>query len=219
MIPSADDSTHLFVTEFIESLKDRDQIIIKMLMADAKQNEIAEELGISQSYISRLLIRIGKKYRTYLGLPESEGKKMNNEVKTRKINADEAKRHNVRTVLDEIEWYSGEASSGVASISLNSLGMHISRQAAEKLDLKPGDFIQVGFNAALLRMVIRKNDVGTKLNKSTGTGGSVATNNKAIGRWILGKNLIRKRYALQFDETSQVHFIQLEAAGREAGTA
>ncbi|WP_438491045.1 sigma-70 family RNA polymerase sigma factor [Paenibacillus sp. IHBB 3054] len=219
MIPSTDDSTHMFVSEFIESLKDREQLLIKMLMAGTKQHVIAEELGISQSYISKLTLRIGKKYKKYLGIPEREGIKMSNEVKNRKINVEEAKRLGVKTVLDEIEWYVGEASSGVASISLNSLGMHISRLAAETLELKVGDFIQVGFNAGLMRLVIRKGDVGTKLNKSTGTQGSVATNNKAIGRWILGKNIVRRRYALQFDETSQVHFIQLEAAGREVGTA
>ncbi|MNI80270.1 hypothetical protein D3C73_1367890 [compost metagenome] len=84
------------------------------------------------------------------------------------------------------------------------------------MELKPGDFIQVGYNAAQLRLVVRKNDTGTKLNKSTGKSGSVATNNKAIGRWILSKNVARKRYVLQFDETTQVHFIQVELESKGA---
>ncbi|MEC0171150.1 sigma-70 family RNA polymerase sigma factor [Paenibacillus graminis] len=215
----SDDLSEIMIDEFLKYLKPTEKKVLQLRMSGKTQSEIGEIIGVSQTHISRLTDKIKQRLRKYMDNPESEEFKMTREVTTRKINTEEAKRLGVRTVLDEIEWYVGEASAGVASISLNSLGMHISKQGAKMLELQPGDFIQVGFNPSQLRLVIRKNETGTKLNKSTGKNGSVATNNKAIGRWILSKNVSRKRYALQFDETTQVHFIQLEAAGREAGTA
>lgn len=215
----ADDLSGILIQEFSKYLTPKEKKILLLRYEGKSQGEIGEIIGKSQVHVSRLLERIKPKLLKYMTNPESEEFMVKSEVNTRRINADEAKRLGVKTVLDEIEWYSGDASSGVASVSLNVLGLHISRQAAEELNLKAGDFIQVGFNAGLLRIVIRKAKIGTKLNKSTGTSGSVATNNKAIGKWVLSKNVSRKRYALQFDETSQVHFIQLEAAGQEAGTA
>jgi RNA polymerase sigma factor (sigma-70 family) len=214
-----DDLSGIMIQEFVSFLKPKEQQIFLLRCEGKPQAEIGEIVGTTQPQVGRAIRRINARFERYMTNPESEEFNMTREMTTRKINAEEAKRLGVRTVLDEIEWYSGEAASGIASVSLNSLGMHISRQAAETLNLKPGDFIQVGFNGALLRMVIRKTDTGTKLNKSTGTSGSVATNNKAIGRWILSKNVVRKRYALQFDETTQVYFIQLEADVQEAGTA
>ncbi len=217
MIPSSDDSTYVFVKEFIESLKERDQIIIKMLMAGAKQIEIAEELSISQSYISRLILRIGKRYKKYMVNPESgEFKMKTRNTTTNRINGNEANRRESISILDKIEWFSSEISLDVPSVSLNSLGVHINRPAVEELGLAAEGYIQVGFNSELMQLVIRKADVGIKLNKTTGKTGAVSTNNKRIGKWLDAKNAERKRYMLQYDETAQVHFIQIELVPKGA---
>lgn len=218
MIPSSDDSTYIFVTEFIEILKERDQIIIKMLMTGAKQSVIAEELGISQSYISRLVLRIGKRYKKYMVNPESEEFKMKSQ-NTTTSRGNEAKRSASISIMDKIEWFSSEISLDIPSVSLNSLGLHINHPGVEELELAVEGHMQVGFNSELMRLVIRKADVGIRLNKTTGKTGALVTNNKRIGKWLDAKNVERKRYALQYDETAQVHFIQLEAVGHAVGTA
>ncbi|WP_340397781.1 sigma-70 family RNA polymerase sigma factor [Paenibacillus sp. FSL E2-0202] len=215
MIPSADDSTHLFVTEFIENLKDRDQVIIKMLMNGANQRNIAEELGVTQSYISRLILRIGKRYKKYMVNPESGEFKLKTRNTTSSRGIETNRRESI-SILDEIEWFSSEISLDVPSVSLNSLGVHINRPALEELGLAAEGYIQVGFNSELMRLVIRKANVGIKLNKTTGKTGAVATNNKRIGKWLDAKNAERKRYMLQYDETAQVHFIQIELGPKGA---
>ncbi|MBY9077257.1 sigma-70 family RNA polymerase sigma factor [Paenibacillus sp. HN-1] len=219
LIPSKDDSTHIFVAEFIESLGQREQSMIKMFMAGVTQKEMAEELGMSQSYISRLMLRIGKKYKKYLGITGSEEMRMKSEVVTRRITAEEAKQHGVKTILDEIEWFTDSALPDTPSIGLNLSGAHINVAAAKEIGCAIGDFLQLGFNASGNRLVIRKGSPGIKARKAFGKEGSVNIVSKALVAWLESKDVVRQRYALEFDETTGTHFIKLEIGSTEAETA
>ncbi|MEK5414479.1 sigma-70 family RNA polymerase sigma factor [Paenibacillus sp. FSL L8-0708] len=214
-----DDLSGISIQEFMSFLKPREQKVLLLRSEGKSQSEIGEIIGKSQVQVSRILERIKPRLKKYMTNPESEEFMMKSEASTRKLNADEAKKYNVRSVLDKIEWFTAEISFDLPSVSLNSLGMNINRPGAEMMKLTVGDYIQVGYNSELKRLVLRKAELGIKLNKTTGKTGAVATNNKRIGKWLDSKKASRQRYALQFDETAQVHFIQLEAAGRAAGTA
>jgi RNA polymerase sporulation-specific sigma factor len=50
------------IQEFLETLSDRDRLLISLRVQGYTQKQISEKIGISQSYISRLLIKIEKKY-------------------------------------------------------------------------------------------------------------------------------------------------------------
>ncbi|MNM95244.1 hypothetical protein D3C81_1076770 [compost metagenome] len=91
--------------------------------------------------------------------------------------------------------------------------------AAAKLECKKGDTVQIGFNSAGNRLVLKKAESGIKLRESFGKCGSVCVVNKRLVEWLEAKRAIRKRYVLQYDETAQVYFIQLEIATVEAETA
>lgn len=57
-----DDLTEIQVDEFVQSLPDRERKLLLYRLEGASQKEIAKEMGISQTHISRLLKRIGEKY-------------------------------------------------------------------------------------------------------------------------------------------------------------
>lgn len=57
------DISHLFIEENIKKLNDKERFIVLRSALGYKQKEIAKELGISQSYISRILRNIEKKWK------------------------------------------------------------------------------------------------------------------------------------------------------------
>ncbi|MNC83303.1 hypothetical protein D3C75_1371840 [compost metagenome] len=59
------------------------------------------------------------------------------------------------------------------------------------------------------RIVIRKGDSGVKLSKGHENGG-VGANGKRLSEWLKDKRFTRKRYVLEFDDITQVHYIQIE---------
>lgn len=78
LLHDEEDESLIFVKEFIESLSNRDQIIVKSLMAGMPQSDIGKELGISQVQVSRLQKKIGVRYLAFSGLakPNQEKKVM-----------------------------------------------------------------------------------------------------------------------------------------------
>lgn len=60
-----DDHTNIFVSEFINSLDGREQTIVQCLYKEMPQREIAAIIGVSQMQVSRLIKKIGEKYREY----------------------------------------------------------------------------------------------------------------------------------------------------------
>lgn len=65
-VPIHSDFTEIFVKEFMHSLSERERKIIEMTVDGKRQFDIAEEIGVSQVHVSRLLNRIRKRYLEYL---------------------------------------------------------------------------------------------------------------------------------------------------------
>lgn len=57
-----DDQTGTMVASFIQTLNERDKRILQLRMNGTIQRDIAESLALSQSYMSRILKRIGRNY-------------------------------------------------------------------------------------------------------------------------------------------------------------
>lgn len=53
------------IATFVENLSTRDKTILAMKADGQKQRAIGEALGYSQSYISRLVVKIRNKWRQY----------------------------------------------------------------------------------------------------------------------------------------------------------
>ena len=72
MRPMEDDVDHALLRQALENLPEREQTIVRMRFGlggrpEKTQKEVADLMGISQSYISRLEKRILKQMREYLG--------------------------------------------------------------------------------------------------------------------------------------------------------
>lgn len=214
LMPNQDDQSGMFVRDFLDTLNERERKLLEYRMDGRTQIEIGEIFGLSQTQISRLLVRIGKKLKLYMSTDESEGNTMKSEVITRKITQQEAKRHGVKTLFEGIEWYSGVAPK-ISSIGINGVGVHLNDAAAKELECVKGDRIEVGFNADLMCLVIRKSDKGHSLSQAYGNNGSICVNSKRMGKWLQTKNIARKRYALEYDETTGIHFIQVEREAKK----
>ncbi|MDK8188992.1 sigma-70 family RNA polymerase sigma factor [Paenibacillus sp. UMB7766-LJ446] len=212
LIPTEDDATYLFVEEFINTLKPREQKLIRMILTGTTQYSIAEVLGVTQSYVSRMTMKIGRNYKQYLGIPESEEKSMTSNVTTRKVSQEEAKQHGIKTLMDGIEWYTA-VSAAEASVGVNATGIHLNVSASKMISVVKGDRLKVGFNPEKFCLIIFKSEEGQKLSQAYGSRGNVCLNNKRLGRWLESKEVARKRYLLQFDETHGIYFIKLEKAG------
>lgn len=68
MIPPSERFEELLDSEmdlrvFFNSLKDRDKKILALSSSGAKQADVAQEIGVSQAYISRILKGIRKRWR------------------------------------------------------------------------------------------------------------------------------------------------------------
>lgn len=59
------EKSEVFVKEFLNQLAARDKHIVFLLIQGLNQTEIAKLLGISQSYCSRCITRIGKDYQAW----------------------------------------------------------------------------------------------------------------------------------------------------------
>ncbi|WP_438349914.1 sigma-70 family RNA polymerase sigma factor [Paenibacillus sp. FA6] len=210
MMASKTDLSGVVVNEFIFTLEDREREITEMRLEDKSQNEIAEVVGISQVQVSRLLVRIGEKLIKYMEITESEDIKMKHEVTTRKVNLEEAKRHGVKTMLEGIEWFVDGNLPSNPTIGLNAGGLHLNTMAAQLLKCEVGNYVRVGFSADKTCLIVVKDTSGIKLRKAFGGTGSVAIINKRLVDWLDQRSVERKRYVIQHDETTDVHYIQLD---------
>lgn len=53
---------HLYANEFFDKLSERERTILKLRMLGKSQKEIAEAVGLSQGFISRLIIKLRNQY-------------------------------------------------------------------------------------------------------------------------------------------------------------
>lgn len=66
-LASYEDFTNIIVNDFINTLDERDQLILKMtLIDDATQSEIGKVIGVSQVQVSRLLKKIKEDLKVYM---------------------------------------------------------------------------------------------------------------------------------------------------------
>lgn len=67
LIPGHSDFTGVIVSDFISSLSHKHRSIITLRLKGLSQSEIGQAIGLSQVQVSRIIVQIGEKYRTYLG--------------------------------------------------------------------------------------------------------------------------------------------------------
>ncbi|MEX2461280.1 MAG: sigma-70 family RNA polymerase sigma factor [Paenibacillaceae bacterium] len=67
-IPVSDDCTSIFVEEFLQSLTDREQTIVRYRMHGRSQREAGQACGVSQAQACRDLRCIGKKVLQFVGV-------------------------------------------------------------------------------------------------------------------------------------------------------
>jgi DNA-directed RNA polymerase specialized sigma subunit len=65
-LPTTTDFTGINAEEFIASCNAREQFIIRRRLQGQSQKSIAAELGVSQSYVSRIVKRIAKRLVQYM---------------------------------------------------------------------------------------------------------------------------------------------------------
>ncbi|MBD0381244.1 sigma-70 family RNA polymerase sigma factor [Paenibacillus sp. WST5] len=66
MLSHEQDDTSAHVKEFLSTLTEHELTAVMMRLNDALQREISEVIGIAQSQVSRLLIRIGNRFKEYM---------------------------------------------------------------------------------------------------------------------------------------------------------
>jgi DNA-directed RNA polymerase specialized sigma24 family protein len=211
-ITGEEDSHSLFfLREFIGTLQGNEPRIFLDLVNNGHL-DMAKMNNLSPMAANDVVREIKRKFKSFMEISESEVRKMgDSKVQTRKLSAGEAKQHGVTTVLDSIEWFANASSPANASVGVTGTGLHFNQLAAKKLDVAVKQFIQVGFNADLKRIVIRKAESGIKLSKGYESG-AVGASAKQLCSWLASKNISRRRYALEYDETAEVYFLQVEVA-------
>lgn len=60
------DTSEIYVNEFLATLTENELTAVMMRLNDALQREISEVIGIAQSQVSRLLIRIGERFKVHM---------------------------------------------------------------------------------------------------------------------------------------------------------
>lgn len=64
-ISSEEDFSSIFVQEFLNILSERERQVVRMLMGEYSQEQIAEVIGVSQAHVSRMLQKIRNKYNQF----------------------------------------------------------------------------------------------------------------------------------------------------------
>lgn len=212
-----DDFSLFWLREFINTLQDEEKQIFIDLMNHGHK-DMARIHGLHLIVAHEKVREIKLKFKSFMGIEESEGSFMitsttASPVKTRKLNIEEAKQHGVKTVLDSVEWFTDTTSPITPTIGVTSTGLNLNPAASKQLDVVLKQFVQVGYNAELKRLVIRKAENGVRLSKGYGNeNGATAATSKRLSDWLKGKNIERKRYVLEYDDTAAVHYIQVEVA-------
>lgn len=209
-----DDHALFFLREFIDSLHGTEQKIFIDLV-NYGHMEMAKMNALTPMLANDIVREIKIKFKSFMDISESEEREMrDNRVQTRKISADEAKQHGVPTVLDNIEWFADASSPANASVGVTSTGLNFNPAAAAKLGVAVKQYIQVGYNADMKRIVIRKWESGIKLSKGYESG-AVGASAKQLCNWLTSKNITRRRYALEYDETAEVYYLQIEISAEK----
>ncbi|MEK4512880.1 sigma-70 family RNA polymerase sigma factor [Paenibacillus sp. FSL K6-2524] len=214
-----DDFSRITVEEFQGFLSEKEQEILNHRIQGKSQGDIGEIIGKSQVQVSRILDQIKLRLQKYMDNPESEEFKVKNEVTTRKVNLEETKKYDIKTVMNGIEWFEDNKLPSTPTVGLNTNGMIINSAAAKILNCAVGHHIKVGYNSEFQRLVLLKDETGNRLRRVSKSSRSVNIINKRLADWLYQKGIKQDKYVLQYDETAKVHFIQLEAIELKAATA
>lgn len=205
LLPSTDDSSHIFVQEFVSYLSETEQMILRMRLEGYTQSDIAARVECSQVSISRILNRIGDKYIKFQkGELNREGSHVGRPRKQELPNDGIA-------VMNSIEWFIDESVPTNPTAGLNSNGIHFNRRAVHETGWKPGQCLQIGYEASSNRLIIRSAVNGVPLREISGdTAGALRVVNKRLSDWCKSKGFQMKRYALHTDPNGY-YYIDFDA--------
>ncbi|MCY7522090.1 sigma-70 family RNA polymerase sigma factor, partial [Paenibacillus larvae] len=150
MLPAMTDFTPVHVQDFLSVLKPEERAVLELRMQDQTQTEIAEGLGKSQVYVSRILKKIKDKYTQF-----QAGTLKN--LKREAINMSRG-RGNQMVSNPGIEWFVDEVVQTNPTIGLNSQGMYFNQRAVQQIGCKAGQCVQIGYDAAGPRLIIQVSD-------------------------------------------------------------
>lgn len=198
-IQSHSDLTGIDVQEFLLALDPLERKVIQMRMAGKSQVQIGKQVCKSQAHVSRIMSQIGSKYMQF-----QDGTLERRAVQMSRVRGNQ-------TGFEGIEWFVDEGVTTNPTIGINGQGIHFNRRAIHDMGAKKGQCVQVGFDPAENRLLIRVGDNGLQLRAVSGDqGGSLRVVNKRLAKWLSQKNLPSKRYALHADRSAGIHFVQLE---------
>ncbi|MEF2969258.1 sigma-70 family RNA polymerase sigma factor [Paenibacillus sp. M1] len=207
LIPSNGDFSEVHVQEFLSYLSDIEKTILCMRIDGHVQSDIAARTGLSQAHISRIIGRIGDKYYQF-----QQGSLI--KIREELIMGRPRKQEDFSTGdsgINSIEWFVDEAVPTNPTAGLNGQGIHFNRRAIHETGWKPGQCLQVGFNASENKLILRTSANGVLLRKVSGdTNGALRIVNKRLSNWLKVKGLSLKRYALQADPNGY-HYIDFNA--------
>lgn len=200
LMPSTADFSGADVQEFISCLEPVEKTVLRLRIEGLSQSDIAKQVGVSQVQISRRLSQIGTKY-----LQFQNGDLEKGEAKMSKPQDKAA------AFVNSIEWFVDEAAPTNPTISLNNQGVHFNRRAVHEIGCKAGQCVQIGYDSAENRILIRVGTNGIQLRKVSGdTTGALRLVNKRLAAWLQQKELPFKRYVLHADQNAGIHYILLD---------
>jgi len=68
LLGAEDDTSYLYIEDFVNMLSDRDKHLLSLKLQKKTQREISEQIGVSQVQVSRDLHKIGKRLQMYNNL-------------------------------------------------------------------------------------------------------------------------------------------------------
>ncbi|MEK4141131.1 sigma-70 family RNA polymerase sigma factor [Paenibacillus sp. FSL M7-0547] len=216
-IGTVDNLLPIWLDDFSSTLPKFERNVFSLLLKEKNRSEIISELGLSASQLSRFVLEIKRKFKSFMGITEGRENPMtkSSEVVSRKVNLEEAKKNGIKTVLDNVEWFTDLTSPITPTIGVTSTGLNLNPSAAKSLNVEVKEFVEIGYNSVDKRLIIRKGSSGIRLSKGYGdASGAVgpAAKGKRLSVWLADKNIVPKRYALEFDDIAQVYFIDVEIA-------
>lgn len=130
---------------------------------------------------------------------------------SRMATQEELKRHGVKTILDQTEWFLDSKLPTVPSISLNKQGIWFNASAAKAMELKAGELLQVGISKDRNHLVFQKGEFGLKL-KLASSRDALQITNKRLVTWLEGQRIKNMQYALEKDQLTGVWTSKMETA-------
>ncbi|WP_068779640.1 sigma-70 family RNA polymerase sigma factor [Paenibacillus sp. GM2] len=202
MMSSTEDFTRVNVQEFMSYLSDTEQVVIQMRLKGFTQSDIGKQIRKTQVHVSRVLSRIGTKYHQFekgeliMARPQIKPEVMGFDIPGLDKSA-------------KVEWFIDEGVPTNPTIGINGQGLSLNQRAIHELGVKPGQCVQVGYEPASQRLLIKVADNGLKLKKN-GRSSGLSIVNKRLTSWLQQKELPLKRYVLHADRNSGIHYVYLD---------